>query len=227
MNSHVQIQDCFNELSLLFKNYFGDPRSEVLPFQREAHEWLNYFYDSKVFRHVHLEYYKTDKICVLHSNAFPDPLVDLPIMGFDLIAIGDKITGLFFDFTPTVTTSHVMEHCLEKLHEGYKSKKRELPEWATFFSDKFYCITPDASELPSILKDIIKSIDYYFYRGKGVREEYEFNVMIQNCYCGGQQKNDKTFKALAAEVGADNAKLFMSKFLFPKIEISQPDDKIY
>ena len=158
MHSHTQLNNYFNELSLLFLEYFGSPKSKKLPFQKDIHTWLNYFYKSPAFRHIHLEYYKTDKICVLHSNVFPDPLVDVPIMGFDLIAIGNKITGLFFDFTPTVTTSAMLENSLKNIGNRYKSEKRKLPEWATFFSDNFYCVAPLESEMDSIFKDILRYI---------------------------------------------------------------------
>lgn len=219
MNSHTQISNYFNELSALFKEYYGDPTAEKLPFQQDTHEWLNYFFNSPIFRHIHLEYYKTDKLCVLHSNIFPEPLVDLPIMGFDLIAIGDKITGLFFDYTPTFTTSHSLKHCLENLHSRYNSKKRPLPEWATFFSDNFYCVAPDSNEMDAIFDYIKLCIKHYCDFGKTKLEEYELNVAVQNTYCEGQQKNDKTFKALAAEIGKADAETFMCKYLFPKIEI--------
>lgn len=218
MSSSSIISNYFNDLSLLFKEYFGDPVAEKLPFQREAHEWLNYFYNSKIFRHTHLEFYKTEKICVVHSNIFPNPLVDLPIMGFDLIAINDKITGLFFDYSPTVSISHSLKHCLENLHSRYKSKKRPLPEWATFFSENFYCVTPDVEEIQEILNYIKLCIAHYLEFGRSRLLEHTLNTSIQNIYCKGQQKNDKTFKALAAEVGKENAELFMKKYLFPEIE---------
>jgi hypothetical protein len=218
MSSHNLIQEYFYELSSLFKEEFSEPRTDKLPFQKDTHEWLNYFYSSPIFRHIHLEYYKTDKLCVLHSNIFPKPLIDMPIMGFDMIAIGEKITGLFFDFTPTVTTSSILEHSLKKLKGRYNSIQRKLPEWATFFSNDFYCVTPDASELLNILKDIKRYIEHYLYMGRGLREEYEYNIHIQNGYCKGQQKNDKTLKALAAEIGSADAETFMVKYLFPEID---------
>jgi hypothetical protein len=219
MNSHIKLQNYFVELSLLFGEYYGDPDAKTLPFQKDVHSWLNYFCKSPIFRHIHLEYYKTDKICVLHSNLFPNPLVDLPIMGFDLIALGDKISGLFFDFTPTVTEYHALRHSLENLHARYKSKKRQLPEWATFFSDSFYCVTPEPNEMDKIFKDIKLYIKHYLEFGKGKLQEYAFNIAIQNGYCKGQQKNDKTYKALAAEIGSKDAKKFLTKYLFPKIAI--------
>lgn len=219
MNSgNTIITQYFNQLSLLFKDNFGDPKSKKLPFQKETHDWLNYFYTSKVFRHVHLEYYKTDKLCVLHANAFPNPLVDMPIMGFDMIAIGNKITGLFFDFTPTVSYFHSLSTDLRALGKKYKSQTRKLPEWANFFSNNFYCVTPEFEETPAILLDIHGYINYYFTLGRTIRESYEHNVALQNSYCKGQQKNEKTFKSLAAEIGEDDARLFMEKYLFPTID---------
>lgn len=218
MNSHSQISNYFNELSILFKEYFGDPKAEKLPFQKDTHEWLNYFYTSPIFRHIHLEYYKTDKLCVLHSNIFPEPLVDLPMMGFDLIAIGEKITGLFFDYTPTGSTIHSLKHCLENLHSRYNSKKRSLPEWANFFSENFYCVTPEPNEMEDIFNYTKLCIKHYCDFGKVKLEEYAINIMVQNVYCKGQRKNDKTYKALAAEIGEDDAKLFMERYLFPVIE---------
>jgi hypothetical protein len=218
MNNVDLISNYFTDLNKLFIEYFGSPYSQKLPFQKDTHNWMNYFYKSHVFRHVHLEYYKTDKLCVLHSNTFPDPLVDLPIMGFDLIAIGNKITGLFFDFTPTVTSSHALKHCLDNLHDRFTSEKRKLPEWATFFSDSFYCVTPRPEEIELLFKEIYRCIGFYLDISKEKTEQYMFNKYIQNAYCLGQQKNVKTSKALAVEIGADDANLFMTKYLFPVID---------
>lgn len=218
MSNIPQISNYFNELSSLFKEYFGDPAAKKLPFQKDTHEWLNYFYNSPIFRHIHLEYYKTERISVLHSNIFPKPLVDLPIMGFDLIAMGGKITGLFFDYTPTITVSHSLKHCLENLHSRYNSKKRPLPEWANFFSDDFYCVTPEVSEIEEIFNYIKLCIKHYLDFGKIKLDEYYLNLSIQNKYCLGQQKNDKTYKALAAEIGELDAKKFMTDYLFPCVE---------
>jgi hypothetical protein len=139
-------------------------------------------------------------------------------MGFDMIAIGEKITGLFFDFTPTVSTSSILEHSLKKLKGRYNSIERRLPEWATFFSNDFYCVTPEASELPDMLEDIKRYMVHYLYMGRGLREEYEYNIHIQNGYCKGQQKNNKTLKALAAEIGEADAEVFMKNYLFPEFD---------
>jgi hypothetical protein len=218
MEAHKKIKEYFLEFVEIFDNAFGKPEDKKLPFQKKEYEWINYFYRSPLYRHVHLEYYKTDKICVLHSNTFPDPRADIPILGFDMIALGNKITGLFFDYTPTFATYSKLDYDLDQLHTKYKSEKRQLPEWANFFSGKFYCVGPTPEELPFILQDIKTSItDTYMslYRDELLR--YNLKIKKQNLYCEGQKKNDKTKKALAAEIGNKNAQDFLNNYLFPEI----------
>jgi hypothetical protein len=218
MKSHQQIKDYFLELSKTFDTVFGAPENKKLPFQKDIHEWLNYFYNSPLYRHIHLEYYKTNKICVLHANTFPVAHVDIPMLGFDMIALGDKITGLFFDYTPVITTFAKLEYDLDQLAVKYESEKRKLPEWADFFSNKFYCVTPTMEELPLIMQDIKQSISNYFklYNDELVR--YHLKIKKQNTYCQGQKKNDKTSKALAVEIGEENAFYFLNEYLFPEIK---------
>jgi len=218
MESHSKIKEYFLELAETFKSVFGEPKNQRLPFQKDSHEWLNYFYQSPLFRHIHLEYYKTEKICVLHANTFSDPRVDIPILGLDIIALGDKITGLFFDYTPTFAAYSKLDYDLDRLHTTYKSEKRQLPDWANFFSNKFYCVGPLPEELPNIMQDINQSLSNYFEIYKDELLRYNLKIKKQNTYCEGQKKNDKTFKALAVEIGEKDAKKFLNKYLFPEIK---------
>jgi hypothetical protein len=217
METHQIIKNYFSELSNIFESYFDEPVNTILPFQKNTHDWLNYFYQSPLFRHIHLEYYKTDKICVLHINTFPDPRIDIPILGFDMIAIGNKITGLFFDFTPLLTTYKNLQQNLIFLKQNIKSPTRELPDWADFFSEDFICITPLEEELPIILNSIKDSILDYLQSVTIAKAKYNTNITLQNKYCQGQKKNDKTSKALAIEIGEENSQLFLNKYLFPEI----------
>lgn len=219
MEAHNQIKNYFLELESIFNQAFGVPKDEKLTFQKEEHEWLNFFYSNPLFRHIHLEFYKTDKICVLHANAFPDPKIDIPILGFDMIALGNKITGLFFDYTPTFTTFSKLDYDLDNLKTKFKSQKRQLPEWADFFSKNFYCVDPLVEELPQIIQVIKDSLtNSYVQIFKDEFLKYSLRIKKQNTYCEGQKKNDKTFKALSAEIGSKNAKKFLNKYLFPEIK---------
>jgi hypothetical protein len=217
METHNQLKSYFNTLVTVFSSSLGSYEDAKLPFQREDHEWKNFFYSTSVTRHAHLEYYKTNRMCVLHANVFPNPLVELPILGFDAIALGDKITGIFFDFTPT-SGSKVYVRELQDLKQTIKSPFRDLPEWANFFSDNFICVTPNPEEIESIFQKITMLVKQYVDSVVSYQIQQDQSIFIQNNYCIGQKKNDKTYKSLAAEIGEDNAKLFLNNFLFPEIK---------
>lgn len=216
METHNLLKDLFNDFSDLFSDHLGNFDNKKLPFQKPEHEWLNYFYNTNITRHVHIEYYKTDRMCVLHANIFPKPFIDVPILGFDAIALGDKITGLFFDLTPTVNSSF-LDKQIKELKQDIKSPTRQLPEWANFFSDNFICVSPDPKELDYIFNRIFIIIKNYLHIILCLNSDYEENIIKQNKYCLGQKKNDKTFKSLASEIGVDNARMFLNNFLFPEI----------
>ncbi len=217
MNSHTKIKKYFFEINEIFEQAFGAHKNIKPSFQKPEHEWLNYFYESPIFRHIHLEYYKTDKICALHSTILPTPYIDFPIYGFDIIALGDKITGLFFDFTPTLSVHKDLENLLIFFKQNIKSKQRPLPEWGTIFSDNFICVVPDEEELDNLISVVKNYTQSYLNNSSLIEKNYLKNIEIQNNYCQGQKKNEKTFKALTAEVGKENAQLFFDDFLFPEI----------
>jgi hypothetical protein len=215
-----KVKGYFDNLSLEFIGLFGEPQDKLLPFQKDVHQWENlFFYGEPLFRHIHLEYYKTDRICVLHANVFPSALVDFPILGFDLIAMGGKVTGLFFDFTPVNENFPELEESLIAFKNTIKSKHRELPEWANFFSKDFICVSPNEDELDYLLNGCKLLIINYFIHIDKLIKKYQNNINIQNNYCVRQKMNDKTFKALAAEIGDDSAKDFLNNYLFPEITL--------
>jgi hypothetical protein len=219
MEAHKQIESYFVKFAEVFKDHFNVPDNTVFSFQKNTHQWRNFYYNSPIFRHIHLEFYKTNRICVLHANIFPNPHIDYPILGFDMIALGNKITGIFFDFTPILTRNATLGYMLESIKKDVivKSENRALPEWADFFSGEFICVTPDAEEIDSLIEEVNKCINVYLKDSDKFLNAYKQNVNIQNNYCIGQKKNDKTSKALAAEVGEENAKLFLNNYLFPEI----------
>jgi len=222
MTSHEKLKQYFLKINDTLRNSVGCFSDKELPFDGKSGldgEWINRFYTNPIYRHVHLEYYKTNKISVLHSNAFPNCFVNAPIMGFDVISIGEKITGLFFDLTPIDELDYVLNSFLKDLKKDFKSPQRPLPEWATFFSNNFYCISPLEEELDNIIDRINDTIKYYLEYVSVNNSQHKKIIQKQNEYCIGQKKNNKTFNALAAEIGKDNAELFLNKYLFPQIDL--------
>jgi hypothetical protein len=72
-------------------------------------------------------------------------------------------------------------------------------------------------KLSPVLNDIKQSIKRYFDLYNSELERYNLRIKKQNDYCAGQKKNDKTKKALAAEIGEQYAQDFLDNYLFPKI----------
>jgi hypothetical protein len=205
----------FDDLTQEFNTFLGYPtRSEE--FNRT--NWINNIYHANVCRHIHLEYYKTDRIGIVHANIFPDPMLDFPILGLDMIEMGGKITGFFFDLTPT-SVNQIFQKNLVEFSTSIKSPHRPLPEWANFFGENFVCITPFEDEIDYLTINSKSVTREYLKQIKKYNQDYDKNIETQNNYCIGQKKNQKTFKALAADIGQESAKKFLNEHTFPEIKV--------
>jgi hypothetical protein len=209
-----KLRKYFDLVTQEFTSAFGYPDRPEL--DNPNGTWINNVYKSPVFRHIHLEYYHTKRIKVFHANIFPNATVDFPILGVDFIEIGGKITGFFFDVTP-INANQIVQKSLIRLKNQITSSERKLPEWANFFGDNFICVTPNEEELDLLFINSITIIREYLNYANDYKERYKLNIEKQNAYCIGQKKNEKTFKALAADVGEENAKVFLNTFMFPEI----------
>ena len=73
--------------------------------------WVNRVWTSNAYRRAHIDVVdarETKKLWMMHVCVFPHLKSDAPIFGFDVIAGQKKITGCFFDFSPTIDKSHRM-----------------------------------------------------------------------------------------------------------------------
>lgn len=187
--------------------------------------WKNNIYINPSIRYGHLEYFKSvnGKIEVLHCTFFPSYFKDLPIYGFDVIALNEKITGLFCDFTDCVRENNFFSNKLKQIKEKYKDNERILPEWANFFSKNFVCINPKDLNQNDMIKDFMDLFKIYITQSEWNIYSGIYNSVIdinkaidfQNNYSLNQRKNDKTYKALSAYIGSNNAKEFIDSVLFP------------
>ena len=209
-----QLRKYFDLVTQEFNTSFGYPDRPELDNPNGV--WYNNVYKSPIFRHIHLQYYKTNKIGIVHANIFPNATVDFPILGVDFIEIGNKVSGFFFDVTP-INANQIVQKSLFKFKNYITSPERKLPEWANFFGDNFICVTPKEEELDLLFINSITIIREYLNYANDYKERYSLNIEKQNAYCIGQKKNEKTFKALAADVGEENAKRFLNTFMFPEL----------
>jgi hypothetical protein len=66
--------------------------------------WKDNIWSSKYVRKCHLKTIdnrESQKLWLMHVNIFPHEHFNFPILGFDIVAGPSKITGSFFDFSPT------------------------------------------------------------------------------------------------------------------------------
>jgi hypothetical protein len=160
---------------------------------------------------------------VLHAVFYPSFFKPIPIFGFDIIALGGKVTGLFCDFTRAPFTIEALARSLKDLNHKYKDNIRTLPEWANFFSEDFVCINPKGLDEKELIQDFsgifrcfIGYSNWEDYTGKyNKMEDVKQSINTQNFYSLNQRKNDKTSKALAAYIGEEKSKEFIETVLFP------------
>lgn len=176
--------------------------------------WINYRYESSLFRLAHIERYSDKNIEVLHFTTFPHKWSPEPIFGFDVIATENRVTGCYMDLSPGLKDYQF------DATADFKDRK-PLPEWATVFSDKFIMLKPHSDdEFIRFCDWVLDRYDWYLNSILWLErkvENIDDVVEKQNTYCHIQATNPRTFSALKAKIGEEKARYFMENILFPKI----------
>lgn len=217
------IEKIYEEYQKLAKQSF---QNISLPseYKDSSFVWNNDIYLSPSIRYGHIEYFKEDKrIEILHCVFYPSYFKPIPIFGFDIIALGGKITGLFCDFTKSPFEIPSLKDKLKSLKQKYNDNIRPLPEWANFFSENFVCINPNGLDEKELIEDFSGIFRYFigysnwedYTQQYNKIEDVKMSIESQNMYSINQRKNEKTSKALSAYIGEEKAKEFIENVLFP------------
>ena len=185
----------------------------------DDYDWYNKVYEG-LYKWAHIEHYKTSKVEVLHIVCMPRASSGKPIFGLDVVAINKKITMICADFTPTVE-EYSIPHPFKN--------NREIPDWANFFSTDLLLTTPnDKNHAREILEHYgEKLIEYLQAISKDENIKEPSRVLEkQNNYITSQRENNKTFKALAAEIGETKAGKFIKEILFPEVSLDPREKEI-
>jgi hypothetical protein len=181
--------------------------------QHEGCTWYNTVFFNDLARYNHIEYFKSDNnlVEVFHNVMLPNASLNCGIFGFDMIALNNKITGIFCDITNGSNEN------LKRIKHHYRSIERDRPEWASFFS-KDFLIVKSPENLEDFINDIMLVVDEYL--NPDISSVYDAfnehkNISIQNEYCMNQRKNAKTYNALTKFIGEEEAKKFIEQVLFP------------
>jgi len=194
---------------------------------REFEGWTDLFWSSDTVRKAHLKIIEptpnNPKLWLMHVNVFPHENVNIPILGFDVVAGPNKISGSFFDFSPVSTTSHPYNLFFEGLTSNLSWKKeRELPEWAKeIFSPHIVAAgnIQEEAELKQFVHIGLAGVEFYL---RGINELFyktdESHLDMHNKYCKNQKMNVQLHKSiLSMGISEEDKDDYINNVLFEEL----------
>ena len=189
--------------------------------------WFNKTFATFSYRKASLQILdKRDKnIWVLHLSIFPHLDDSAPILGFDIVATGNKITAVFCDFSITTNPNHnLVKWFEEKTKNIIWKKERELPEWGKqIFSKNMIAATAvnTEDEIDQVIDIGLQCLDQYlFVVGDNCLPDEGIGEVkaAQNKYCFYQKQNTFPVKMLVNYgLTEQQAKDYFDKYLYPEI----------
>lgn len=185
--------------------------------------WNDHFWNSPTFRYAHMnvnDLRDTHKLWLMHINIFPSNDLNLPILGFDIVAGENKITGCFFDFSP-IGPKHPYTDYFEASVSGLEwNKPRDLPEWALpIFSENMIAAGNIRSEqeLNQLIEVCTNLINYYLNNSNVFELSFGSYKEEQNLYCRQQKLNPHLHKSLISiGLTPDEKQIYIDSILFPE-----------
>jgi hypothetical protein len=188
--------------------------------------WVDLFWSSDKIQKCHLKTIQPvdgKGLWLMHINIFPKENIELPILGFDIVAGPNKITGSFMDFSPLHGFPHPYHEYMEiATKELQWNKPRELPEWAkNIFSEDMIAAGNikdgwEVDQLIAVTKDLV---NFYLYNlednaFKSTRQTKD----ILNNYCINQKKNPHLHRSiLAMGISEEDKDKYVNNVLFEEI----------
>ena len=185
-----------------FKRYDNEKYTEDLHFT----DWNDTFWQSEEVRKVHLKTIVPEDgkgLWLMHVNIFPREGVELPILGFDIVAGPKKITGSFMDFSPLHGYDHPFnDYMAEKVSGLEWNKPRELPDWAKeIFSENMLAVgnIRDGEELDQFMEVTKDLVDVYLNNivSKAYVAKRDTKPFL-NKYCTNQKMNPHLHRSILA-----------------------------
>ena len=225
------IWDNLIEIQRFLENKFEETGTEI---QEEGMDqfnrpgWVNRVWTSNAYRRAHVDVVdarETKKLWMMHVCIFPHLSSDGPVFGFDVIAGQKKITGCFFDFSPTIDKDHKMINWFGNTMSKYGyNKTRTLPEWAQQIFSPYMVAAgnvSEESEMEMITKMIHEGAEYYLDYIERTNDSMDGlfeGIKAQNRYAYYQKQNPHTPRTMTSlGLGEDDVRLFIDKCLFPEV----------
>jgi hypothetical protein len=188
--------------------------------------WFNKIYRSfDKFRRAHIEVLdirEKNNMWIMHVTIFPHVDDDAPIFGFDIVCTGNKVSGIFHDFSITTNENHPLVKGFESnVKKCVWKRERELPDWGkAIFSDNMIAAggSNTEQELEQIVNVCMNNLDFYLMNlDSWNRADVKKVVDAQNRYCKYQKQNPYPIKMLInIGLSEKNATEFVENILFPE-----------
>jgi|FreactcultureFD7_1027221.scaffolds.fasta_scaffold00283_17 hypothetical protein len=189
--------------------------------------WINRVWSSKSYRRAHLNVVdcrESSGLWMMHCCIFPHLHNTAPIYGFDIVALRNKITGCFHDFSPTADKQHPMINWFSTESKKLNwNRTRELPDWAKLiFSNDVIAASnvQEEDELNQIVELVKRTTEYYLNNVRQSNDAIDETIIFQNYYSYNQKQNPHLYTPRIMEsLGLDHegVTIFVEKCLFPEI----------
>lgn len=187
--------------------------------------WINRVWTSENYRRAHVDVVdarETKGLWMMHCCVFPHIHNPAPIFGFDVIAGKNKITGCFYDFSPTADTNHPLcEWFRDEVNKLEWRKERPLPDWAQRIFSKSMVAAGNVSEeteLTQIFEMAETGVKTYLDSVGETNHKVADSTFEQNYYAQNQKQNPHTPKVMVSlGLSEEDVRVFIQDCLFPEI----------
>ena len=200
-------------------NRYEEPKMNNLKFEN----WNDTFWSSESVSKCHLKTImpKDNKgLWLMHVNVFPRESIELPILGFDIVASTENIAGAFMDFSPLFGFPHPYSDYMERRIDNLKwNNTIDLPLWAReIFSGDAIAVgnIGNGVELDQFIQVTTDLIDFYI-------ENLEENAFVSNRdtlpllnrYCQNKKMDPRLHSSiLAMGVSEEDKNHYVNNVLF-------------
>ena len=187
--------------------------------------WVNKVWLSSQYRRAHIDVVdarETKGLWMMHCCIFPHLHNPAPIFGFDVIAGKNKITGCFYDYSPSADREHPMlDWFADEAQKLEWNKTRKLPDWAErIFSGSMVAAgnVSEEHELEQIFEIAKRGVDHYLESVGETNRTAVSCLEAQNYYCQNQKQNPHTPKVMVSlGLSEEDVQVFIQDCLFPEI----------
>ena len=202
-----------------FVSYDNPKYTENMKFEG----WTDTFWESETVGKCHLKTIQpkdAKSLWLMHINIFPKEGIELPILGFDIVAGPKKITGSFMDFSPLHGYEHPYNEYMKQAILGLEwIKPRELPDWAKeIFSSDMIAVgnIREGHELDQFISVTSQLVTYYLKNMENCAYVSNRDTLpILNKYCSNQKLNPHLHRSiLAMGISEEDKESYVNNVLF-------------